>query len=312
MPGIEDAEFQKIGADAKANCPVSRLLTGRRSASRPRWADGDRRSRGHRLGRGLGPRRGHRPGPGRRRRHRHPRRPQRRAGQGAGRRARRRVRRDQRRPTRSRSQAAVAAAVGTGVPLRIGISCAGIGWASRIIGRDGSPHDLGIYKKVIEVNLIGTFNLMRHRRVGHHQDGAAGEDGERGRARQHRLGGRLRRPDRPDLLLGVQGRRGRHDRSRRPATWRPSASGCARSPPACSTRRCSASCPRTSARRWPRTSCSRSASAGPRSTPGWSRAIVEISYFNGEVFRLDGGLRMPPRVTTGAPGGEGIGVPSAG
>ena len=28
VPGIEDGEFQKIGAEAKANCPVSRLLTG--------------------------------------------------------------------------------------------------------------------------------------------------------------------------------------------------------------------------------------------------------------------------------------------
>ena len=58
-------------------------------------------------------------------------------------------------------QAAVDAAVAAGPPLRIGVSCAGIGWASRIIGRDGSPHDLGTYRKVVEVNLIGTFNLMR-------------------------------------------------------------------------------------------------------------------------------------------------------
>jgi NAD(P)-dependent dehydrogenase (short-subunit alcohol dehydrogenase family) len=57
--------------------------------------------------------------------------------------------------------AAVDAAVAAGPPLRIGVSCAGIGWASRVIGRDGTPHDLGPYRKVIEVNLIGTFNLMR-------------------------------------------------------------------------------------------------------------------------------------------------------
>ncbi|MGC1511685.1 MAG: SDR family NAD(P)-dependent oxidoreductase, partial [Acidimicrobiales bacterium] len=35
--------------------------------------------------------------------------------------------------------AAVDAAAATGVPLRIAVSCAGIGWASRVIGRDGSP-----------------------------------------------------------------------------------------------------------------------------------------------------------------------------
>src|SRR5580704_14957160 len=58
-------------------------------------------------------------------------------------------------------QAAVAAAAGTGVPLRTVVSCAGIGWAARTVGRDGSPHDLAAYQRVIAVNLIGTFNLMR-------------------------------------------------------------------------------------------------------------------------------------------------------
>jgi NAD(P)-dependent dehydrogenase (short-subunit alcohol dehydrogenase family) len=46
-------------------------------------------------------------------------------------------------------------------PLRVVVNCAGIGWASRTVGRDGSPHDLASYRKVIDVNLIGTFNLMR-------------------------------------------------------------------------------------------------------------------------------------------------------
>lgn len=58
-------------------------------------------------------------------------------------------------------QAAVQTAVGTGVPLRFVVNSAGIGWASRTVGRDGSPHDLAAYQKVIDVNLIGTFNLMR-------------------------------------------------------------------------------------------------------------------------------------------------------
>jgi NAD(P)-dependent dehydrogenase (short-subunit alcohol dehydrogenase family) len=58
-------------------------------------------------------------------------------------------------------RAAVEAAVATGAPLRAAVSCAGIGWASRTVGRDGSPHDLAAYRKVIDVNLIGTFNVMR-------------------------------------------------------------------------------------------------------------------------------------------------------
>lgn len=57
-------------------------------------------------------------------------------------------------------RSAVETAVGLG-PLRIAVSCAGIGWASRTIGRDGSPHDLEPFRLVIHVNLFGTFNLLR-------------------------------------------------------------------------------------------------------------------------------------------------------
>jgi NAD(P)-dependent dehydrogenase (short-subunit alcohol dehydrogenase family) len=49
-------------------------------------------------------------------------------------------------------------------PVRALVNCAGIGWATRTIGRDGqysSAHDLDVYRKVIEVNLIGTFNAIR-------------------------------------------------------------------------------------------------------------------------------------------------------
>ncbi|MGL1922278.1 MAG: SDR family NAD(P)-dependent oxidoreductase [Hyphomicrobiales bacterium] len=43
---------------------------------------------------------------------------------------------------------------------RILVNCAGIGTASRVVGRDG-PMQLNVFKKVIEVNLIGTFNMIR-------------------------------------------------------------------------------------------------------------------------------------------------------
>lgn len=46
-------------------------------------------------------------------------------------------------------------------PLRAAISCAGIGIGVRTIGKDGTPHDLEAFQKVISVNLIGTFNVMR-------------------------------------------------------------------------------------------------------------------------------------------------------
>jgi NAD(P)-dependent dehydrogenase (short-subunit alcohol dehydrogenase family) len=47
-------------------------------------------------------------------------------------------------------------------PLRVAVNCAGIGSAERTIGRDGSPADLAAFRRVIEVNLIGTFNVTAH------------------------------------------------------------------------------------------------------------------------------------------------------
>ncbi len=44
--------------------------------------------------------------------------------------------------------------------LRIAVSCAGIGPAAKTVARDGSPHDFDLYRKVIEVNLLGTFNVL--------------------------------------------------------------------------------------------------------------------------------------------------------
>jgi NAD(P)-dependent dehydrogenase (short-subunit alcohol dehydrogenase family) len=41
------------------------------------------------------------------------------------------------------------------------VSCAGIAPAQRTVNRDGTPHRLADYKTVIEVNQVGTFNLLR-------------------------------------------------------------------------------------------------------------------------------------------------------
>ena len=45
-------------------------------------------------------------------------------------------------------------------PARIAVNCAGVGTAGRIVGRDG-PLPLEAFRRVIEVNLIGSFNVMR-------------------------------------------------------------------------------------------------------------------------------------------------------
>lgn len=41
------------------------------------------------------------------------------------------------------------------------INCAGIAIAAKLLDRDGNPHDLDAFNKVIQVNLIGTFNVSR-------------------------------------------------------------------------------------------------------------------------------------------------------
>ena len=77
-------------------------------------------------------------------------------------------------------QAAVDAAVATGSPLRVAVSCAGIGWAARTVARDGTPHDLASYQKIIAVNLVGTFNLMRIAAAAMAKTEPADSDGQRG------------------------------------------------------------------------------------------------------------------------------------
>jgi NAD(P)-dependent dehydrogenase (short-subunit alcohol dehydrogenase family) len=56
--------------------------------------------------------------------------------------------------------AALAEARGKHGPARILVNCAGVGPARRMVGRDG-PMPLAEFERVIAINLIGTFNLMR-------------------------------------------------------------------------------------------------------------------------------------------------------
>jgi NAD(P)-dependent dehydrogenase (short-subunit alcohol dehydrogenase family) len=55
---------------------------------------------------------------------------------------------------------AVGRAANTEGGLRISVCCAGIGWAERVAHKAG-PHNLELFTKVIGVNLIGTFNVLR-------------------------------------------------------------------------------------------------------------------------------------------------------
>ena len=56
-------------------------------------------------------------------------------------------------------QGAVEDAASGGKPLRAVVNCAGIAPSARILSRKG-PHDLALFAKVVQVNLIGSFNVM--------------------------------------------------------------------------------------------------------------------------------------------------------
>jgi len=69
-----------------------------------------------------------------------------------------------------------AAAAGT---LRLAVNCAGTGWVGRVINRDGTPHDPGAFEFIQRLNVIGTFNVMT-RAAAAIATTEPGEDGERG------------------------------------------------------------------------------------------------------------------------------------
>ena len=75
-------------------------------------------------------------------------------------------------------QDGVAAAVEAFGSVRLAVSCAGIGWAERTVGKQG-PANLQPFETVVRVNLIGTFNVLRLSAAAM-AGNDPGEDGERG------------------------------------------------------------------------------------------------------------------------------------
>ena len=62
------------------------------------------------------------------------------------------------------SEEDVSAAVLAGAELgrlAMSVHCAGGGIAQRTVGRDGTPHSLDAFRHTIELNLVGTFNVLR-------------------------------------------------------------------------------------------------------------------------------------------------------
>ncbi len=80
--------------------------------------------------------------------------------------------------TDAESVAAAIRAADSLAPLRIAVSCAGIAPPQRILGKDG-PMPLEVFARVIQVNLLGTFNVCRlaAAAIAAHEPDASGERG---------------------------------------------------------------------------------------------------------------------------------------
>ena len=170
----------------------------------------------------------------------------------------------------------------------LAVSCAGIGWAERTVGKQGAAQ-LTPFETVVRVNLIGTFNVLRLAAAAIAAS-EPDEEGERGAvvmtasiaAYEGQIGQTAYAASRAASSASP---------CRRRVIWRDSVSACARSRRACSTPRFWPGCPRKAGERWARVPFP----ARPRTAAGVCAAglrIAENSMLNGEVIRLDGALRM--------------------
>lgn len=64
-------------------------------------------------------------------------------------------------------------------PPRVAVACAGIGAGKQLVGRSG-PYPLDAFERVVAVNLVGVFNLVRLASWSMHELEPLGDDGERG------------------------------------------------------------------------------------------------------------------------------------
>ena len=77
------------------------------------------------------------------------------------------------------TEAAIKAVVEAFGAIHVNVNCAGIGAAGRTVGRDG-PLPLEHFNRVVQVNLVGTFNALRLCAAQMQRNDPAGADGERG------------------------------------------------------------------------------------------------------------------------------------
>ena len=186
--------------------------------------------------------------------------------------------------------AAIAAARELG-DLRIVVNCAGVGTAGRVIGRNG-PMDLEAFRNVIDINLIGTFNVLRlaaAAMLGNEPAGGdrgiivmtasiAAYDGQIGQAAYAASKGGI-------VALTLSAARDLADKLIRVVTVAPGtfATPMLAGLPAEVSAALEAQVPHPSRL------------GQPREYASLVAHIVDNGMLNGEVIRLDGALRMPPR-----------------
>lgn len=177
-------------------------------------------------------------------------------------------------------------------PARILVNCAGIGPAKRIVGRDG-PHPLAEFERVITINLIGTFNMMRLA-AAEMQNLEPMADGERGvilctasvAAYEGQIGQAAYAASKGGVAaLTIPAARELAQFGIRVMTIAPGIFGTPmlRALPQAAQDSLGASVP------FPKRL------GEPREFADLALTIVRSNYLNGEVIRIDGALRMAPR-----------------
>ncbi len=163
----------------------------------------------------------------------------------------------------------------------------------RILGRKG-PHDLAFFAKVVQVNLVGTFNVMTlaAEKIAETEPARARRPGS---GDQHGFGRGVRRTDRPGGVRIVQERGGGPDPALRRATWRNMAYGCSTIAPGIVETPMLATVSDEFRAGLASDIPFPQRLARLTSTPSCALDLVAHDYLNGEVIRMDGALRMAPR-----------------
>jgi NAD(P)-dependent dehydrogenase (short-subunit alcohol dehydrogenase family) len=176
--------------------------------------------------------------------------------------------------------------------LRVVVGCAGIGWAARTINREGVPHDLEIFQKVINVNLVGPFNVLRLAASAMSKNDAI--DGEKGviinTASVAAFDGQIGQIAYASAKAGVAGMTLPAARDLAPAGIRVMtiAPGLFDTPML-------ASLPEEARKSLAASVVNPKRLGEPSEYARLIQSIVENAYLNGETIRLDGALRMAPK-----------------